>query len=211
MLELNERNKKTKDFFNEIYNTYDKIHLKKMKTKEQLINKIKDKNSNEILDLGVGTGLELIPLFAKYPNANVTVVDISENMLKEIQKRDFKNSIKIICGNFFEIDYEKNFNTIISSAALHHFTIQEKEVLYRKIYNDLIVGGDFINVDKFANNIEEQEFKIEETIKNPNLYGHIDIQITVENEIKILKNIGFKEIEVEDTDIENYKLIKASK
>ncbi|WP_346871072.1 methyltransferase domain-containing protein [Clostridium sp. UBA5119] len=36
----------------------------------------------EILDLGCGTGLELEEIFNKAPNARVTCIDLSEEMLK---------------------------------------------------------------------------------------------------------------------------------
>lgn len=59
-----------------------------METKKTLADNL-DKDTSKILDLGAGTGLELIHLFEIYPNASVTVIDISENMLNELSKRAF--------------------------------------------------------------------------------------------------------------------------
>lgn len=59
------------------------------------------------MDLGAGTGLELIHIFELFPNARVTVIGINENMLEELKKRDFSNFVKIICGDFFEVDFWK--------------------------------------------------------------------------------------------------------
>ncbi len=52
-----------------------------------------DKETKKILDLGAGTGLELIHVFELFPSAEVTVIDISENMLEELKKRNFAEHV----------------------------------------------------------------------------------------------------------------------
>ena len=56
---LEERNQKVRTFFNGKIDTYDDVHSEYMKTKVLLAESL-DKDAKKILDLGGGTGLELI-------------------------------------------------------------------------------------------------------------------------------------------------------
>lgn len=142
VMDLYERNQKQRIFFNEKIASYDQVHEIYMETKKSLTDYL-DKNITKILDLGAGIGFELIHLFEVYPNASVTVIDISENMLKELSKRDFANRVTMICGDFFEKDFGNNYDAVISTSALHHFKPEEKLILYKKIFDCLKSGGLF--------------------------------------------------------------------
>lgn len=209
-MNLYERNQKQREFFNEKIDTYDDVHESFMETKKALVDNL-DKDTNKILDLGAGTGLELIPLFEKYPNASVTVVDISEKMLEELSKRDFASNIKTICGDFFEVDFGNNYDAVISTSALHHFKPEEKMVLYKKIYDSLKTGGMFLNCDKISFTLDEQNHCIYELDNNIDNYKHIDTPLTVETEVNILETQGFSDITSSEVDKSNYRLIKAKK
>ena len=74
------RNQKQRVFFNEKIDSYDDSHNTYMETKKTLADNL-DKDAKKILDLGAGTGLELIPFFERFPNAKVMAIDITENML----------------------------------------------------------------------------------------------------------------------------------
>jgi len=81
-MELLKRNEEMRDFFNEKADGYDDVHLKMMDNKIAITALLPEK-VERVLDLGAGTGLELIPLFERFPQAHVTVVDISAEMLKK--------------------------------------------------------------------------------------------------------------------------------
>jgi len=155
-MDLNERNDIITDFFDRKADEYDNTHLLMMDNKNVITENL-NADAVNILDLGAGTGLELIPLFEKFPNAVVTVVDRSEHMLENLKKRDFSEKVKIICGDFFDVDFESEYDAVISSAALHHFNEEDKKRLYEKIYNCLKIGGQFINSDRILDTQEEQD------------------------------------------------------
>lgn len=113
-MNLYDRNQKQRSFFNEKIDTYDEVHLTYMETKKMLAESL-DTNTKKVLDLGAGTGLELIHLFELFPNADVTVIDITENMLEELNKRSFANHVKTICGDFFEVDFGNEYDAVIST------------------------------------------------------------------------------------------------
>ena len=209
-MNLYERNQKQRIFFNEKIDSYDDVHSTYMETKKTLGDNL-DKEAKKILDLGAGTGLELIHLFELFPRAEVTVIDITENMLEELKKRSFIDRVTTICGDFFEVEFGDNYDAVISTSALHHFKIEEKIKLYKKIYTCLKVNGQFINCDKIALTQEiedEQLYELEHNIEN---HKHIDTPLTVEHEIEVLKRVGFQEITSSNVDKDDYSLIKARK
>ena len=209
-MNLYERNQKQRSFFNWKINEYDASHQEFMETKKSLADNL-DKDAKKILDLGAGTGLELIHLFELYPNAEVTVIDITENMLNELKKRSFSSHVTTICGDFFEVEFGENYDAVISTSALHHFKKEEKIKLYKKILECLKENGQFINCDKIALTQEIEDKKLYELEHNINNYKHIDTPLTIEHELEILKQVGFQDITSSNVDKDNYRLIKVRK
>ena len=209
-MNLYDRNQRVRNFFNERITEYDEVHQKYMNTKRALADNL-DKNTKRILDLGAGTGLELIHLFEVYPDVSVTVIDITENMLEKLKTRSFASKVETICGDFFKVDFGKDYDAVISTSALHHFKIEEKIKLYRKIYECLKQNGVFLNSDYIALTEEIQKEQLDKLENHFDEYKHIDIPITVDNEVKILTQTGFKDISVNEVDVESYRLIKARK
>lgn len=201
---------KNREFFNRKIEEYDATHANFMKTKNELCSYL-PQDVTKILDLGVGTGLELIEIFKKYPNVDVTAIDISEKMLEKLRQRDFSDHIHIIQDNFFDVDFGDDYDAVISTSALHHFLLKDKLVLYKKIYQALKIGGVFLNADKIVNTDLEEE----EAIEYYKLYAHekphIDRPLSIHHEKEILKEAGFQNINVFSVDKENYRLIRAYK
>ena len=209
-MNLYERNQKQRVFFNEKIDSYDDTHSTYMETKRTLTDSL-DRDVKKILDLGAGTGLELIHLFEVYPEAEVTVIDITENMLEELKKRSFADHVTTICGDFFEVEFGDSYDAVISTSVLHHFKTEEKIKLYKKIYDCLKENGQFINCDKIALSQEIEDGQLYELENNIENHKHIDTPLTVEHEIEVLKRVGFQEITSSNVDKENYSLIKARK
>ena len=201
---------KNRIFFNEKIDEYDTTHATFMNTKNELTANLPD-DTVEILDLGVGTGLELIELFKRFPDAKVTGVDVSEKMLERLKEREFGEKVKTILGNFFEVDFGKNYDAVISTSALHHFLKTDKLILYKKIYESLKSNGIFLNSDKIVNNNQEEIDAIKDYDENINNRPHIDTPLSIEHEIKVLNEAGFKDISVSKVEKENYRLFKAYK
>ena len=207
-MDLQKRNEENRQFFAEKVNEYDDVHQKFMGTKKELINAI-DVEPNKVIDLGAGTGLELISFFEKYPNSRVKAIDLTEEMLNKIKERDFADKVDIVCGDFFEVDFGKDNDVIMSTSALHHFLYDEKIKLYQKIYDSLKAGGEFINTDYIVNTIIEEQDGLYNYENN--VYPHNDTPLTADHEIEILKKVGFTDIEVFKSEVGSYKTIRARK
>lgn len=209
-MKLKERSLSMREFFNDRVDTYDSVHEKFMESKRDITRALPETTAR-VLDLGAGTGLELIALFERFPDARVTAVDISEKMLDQLRARPFADRVDIRAGDFFEVPFGENYDAVISTSALHHFTPEAKTVLYKKVCACLRPGGVFINSDWFAETQEEQDEYFRELEENPDGKSHIDTPLTKENESAALTEAGFAKIEFRETVPENYKLSVAQK
>ncbi len=209
-MDLNERNQNMRNFFNNKIDTYDDVHEQFLRTKNALADSLRESDM-EILDLGAGTGLELIHLFEIKPNAHITAIDISEKMLEKLKERPFKDRVQIISGDFFEVDFGNNYDAVISTSALHHFNREDKIKLYKKIYDSLKEDGIFINSDKIASSTEEEQKLLEDYYKFKDVRPHCDTPLSLDSEEHILREVNYKEIEVKPVDKDNYRLIIARK
>ena len=157
----------------------------------------------EIVDLGCGTGLELQSVFARFPNARVTGIDMSADMLAALSVKYGDKAMRTICGDYFTVEFGKgSFDAVISFQSLHHFTPQKKTALFKKILDALKPGGKFLNCDYFACCDEEETLLFAECARRraaaniPDTeFVHFDTPLTLAHEAQLLKNAGFAKAE----------------
>jgi len=103
----------------------------------------------KVLDMGSGTGLFSHILLQKYPNAKMTLIDVSDQMLAVARKRfrEYKD-FQFIVGDYTTHNFSEKFDIVISALSIHHLTALKKENLYRKCYGILGENGVFVNVDQ---------------------------------------------------------------
>jgi ubiquinone/menaquinone biosynthesis C-methylase UbiE len=114
------------------------------------------KEGDNILDLGFGTGLILIPLSKISEKRNIFGIDISEEMCKKIGLMNI--SAKIIKGTIDNL--EEVMDIIHFKAILHCISEPEKEL--EKISAHLKVGGYIITGHEFS----QTEDRIEQIFKD---------------------------------------------
>ncbi|NUU79356.1 class I SAM-dependent methyltransferase [Paenibacillus xylanilyticus] len=107
------------------------------------------KDNPRILDLGAGTGLLSGMLLQKYPNARITLMDISEKML-EMARRRFADTdqVQYVVGDYTKHAFTSSYDMIISSLSIHHLTHADKKNVFGTVYKMLEPGGLFINADQ---------------------------------------------------------------
>lgn len=208
-MDLNKRANEMKNFFNEKIDGYDELHLKIIAGKEKIVDYI-PRDAKNIIDLGAGTGLQLIKVYKEFPNVKTTAIDVSDEMLKKLEERHISDNITIVNESFFDYDFETNIDAVISTQALHHFEPKDKLILYKKVYDCLRNNGVFVNEDYFAENEEVEKQGFEDYYNLVKGEGkHYDTPLTIEHEAKILKEVGFSEVDKYVTD--DYKIIIAKK
>ena len=103
----------------------------------------------KILDIGAGTGLLSALVLQKFPDATITLLDFSENML-DIARKRFAGTENI---HYMVSDYSNShiggpYDIICSALSIHHLSPDDKQQLFRRIYSALSDGGMFVNADQ---------------------------------------------------------------
>lgn len=166
-------------------------------------------NSPKILDIGAGTGLFSNFILKKYPNASLTLIDISEKMLT-IAKERFKDltNIRYIAEDYTKYDFDDKYDIIISALSIHHLPDEEKSRLYKKCYSMLAENGIFINSDQtlgetpyietLNKKIWKREIESSGLTKDEILscYDRIklDKEATLQQQLYWLKEAGFSDV-----------------
>lgn len=164
-----------------------------------------------ILDLGCGTGIELDYIWAQIPNAHITCVDISSDMLALLVKNHTNRveQITVIEASYFDWNYPcDEFDIVVSVQTMHHFEPEQKIGIYRSIHKALKPGGCYIESDFYVDTIAmEQYSRRYETImqqvserSEAGIY-HIDIPNTIEIQRQLLSDAGFQTVKIVESHI----------
>lgn len=105
-----------------------------------------------VLDLGAGTGMLSAMLLKARPDAAVTLLDASSNMLHEAEKKLSGKIHSIIEADMVKSDFHLSgpWDAIISSLAIHHLEDEDKVGLFQKIRGALKPHGVFVNADQVS-------------------------------------------------------------
>ena len=163
----------------------------------------KEPNS-KVLDLGCGTGLELEEYFELNPCAEMTGIDLSEDMLNALKAKFPGKRLTLIHGSYFDVPLgDRIYDAAVSVESLHHFSAEMKFPLYKKLYASLKDQGVFVLTDYFAES-EEREKEYFETLarlkREQGLSGdtfyHYDTPLLVDHEMEILRRAGFSDVRI---------------
>jgi tRNA (cmo5U34)-methyltransferase len=110
-----------------------------------------------ILDIGAGTGLLSALLLEKYPQATLTLLDISEKML-DVARERFAGRERIV---FRVCDYSREefggpYDLVCSALSIHHLGNPDKQDLYGRIFSVLNTGGVFVNAEQVEGETPDQ-------------------------------------------------------
>jgi cyclopropane fatty-acyl-phospholipid synthase-like methyltransferase len=199
---MNEKLEKMTDFFTNRIDTYDEHMLSYCKNGYIKLAETIPDDSKYLLDLGCGTGLELVEIFKRNPEINVTGIDLTKEMLDKLNERFDNKNINLINADYFEYDFGKNiYDVAISFETLHHFKHDDKIKLYEKIFNALTASGKYIECDYMVTKQEEEDFCFSESKRlrkengiNDGEFYHYDTPCTINNQIIMLKKAGFKNV-----------------
>jgi len=197
-------------FFNKRSTYYNEKHLEHVggiETKHMIASLLPE-NAKSIIDLGIGTGLELEAIFKRFPDIKITGFDIAENMLDVLKEAYPGKKITLYCKSYLNHDLGNElYDVALSVLTLHHYSHEIKTDLYRKIYrcikkNGVYIERDYILTDLDQEKAQEEEnfyFSEYERIKNEQKITddkeyHYDTPCTLSNQIKMLSAAGFKNI-----------------
>lgn len=158
-----------------------------------------------LLDLGCGTGLELEPIFVRFPALKVTGVDLTAAMLDCLQAKFPDRDLTLIRGSYVGMDFGRAcYDAAVSFETLHHLEPEEKGALYRRVWEALTPEGVYLECDYIAATAEEEaalrlehrRLRMEAGTGGDTLY-HFDIPCTLEHQRALLEAAGFVQVTAE--------------
>jgi len=155
-----------------------------------------------ILDLGCGTGLEFEALFQRVPNALITGVDVSHNMLELLRKRytAHMSQITLVADSYLTMPLGRQaYDHVISAMSMHHLLRDAKRELYMKIHAALKPGGKYIEGDSVIPAEMESQFlaayhrQVASVPPARDGHYHIDVPFSIDTQRALLMEAGFKD------------------
>ena len=99
-----------------------------------------------VLDLGAGTGLMSEAVRARYPGAELILIDGAAEMVEQAPAR-LGESVQTIVADMRDPLPDGPFDAVVSALAIHHLQHAEKQDLFRRIHAVLRPGGVFVNAE----------------------------------------------------------------
>lgn len=117
-----------------------------------LLDYLPSQEPRRILELGCGTGNLSVLLAERFPQAQITLVDLSAHSIAVCRQRLGQDQRFVAeVGDMRQLGYPAgHFDLIISSIAIHHLTPQEKQALFANCHAWLTDKGVLAYADQFA-------------------------------------------------------------
>lgn len=108
-------------------------------------------SAHKIVDLGAGSGLLTVMVRARFPQAELHLIDFSAPMLELAKQRlGGDSAITYEQADYVSAPLPGDLDAVVSSLSIHHLEDADKRVLFRKIYGSLKLGGVFVNAEQVA-------------------------------------------------------------
>ena len=154
--------------------------------------------AKRVLDLGSGAGRLLDLVKAAHPGAKFVAVDFSPTMLEALRKQfGSGQSVTIVEHDLSgPLPQLGEFDAVVSSFAIHHLVHERKRELYREVFDLLVPGGAFCNLEHVASPTAHlhQQFlaKLELTRDQEDPSNQL---LDPETQLRWLREIGFADVD----------------
>ncbi|MFC1406069.1 MULTISPECIES: trans-aconitate 2-methyltransferase [Streptacidiphilus] len=178
----------------------------------ELVSRVRVPSGARILDLGCGSGVLAEIMLERFPDSQVTLLDLSSNMIAAAERRleRFGSRASFVEGRFEDMP-EGPFDAVVSTLALHHLgTDEEKRTQYARILGSLTPGGSFwqgeyvlssspedseLNEDAWADWLRTKDFSEEEVLQLRERVGHNDRPAPLVDQLRWLDELGFTRVD----------------
>jgi tRNA (cmo5U34)-methyltransferase len=149
---------------------------------EQTASAAADVPTGTILELGIGTGETARRILAVHPNAKLTAIDSSAEMLE--RARTVVPDADLRLAQLQDPLPEGPFDLVVSALAVHHLDGLGKQDLFRRIAAVLAPGGAFVLADVV---VPETEADVVTPID-----GQYDLPDRADDQLRWLRDAGLK-------------------
>jgi tRNA (cmo5U34)-methyltransferase len=166
----------------------------------------------EVLDLGAGTGLLAAFIAYSFPNARITMVDISNEMLERARERfelggDERFHFEV--SDYGTAPINEKYHAVVSALSIHHLPDEQKRQLFKRIHGALNENGVFVNAEQFRGSTPEAERQNHQRwlarsrdlgVDNRDLAAAVermkfDRSATLEDQLEWMREAGFRAID----------------
>lgn len=159
-----------------------------------------DEGLGTLLDIGCGTGLELEAVYRRFPEAEVTGIDLSADMLAKAREKFAGRRFQGIEADYFLHPFPAGtFDAALSFETLHHFAYEKKGKIYEKLFQSLKKGGYYIECDYVACCQAEEDLCRERLARArarsalpEDVFLHIDTPLTMEHQTELMERASFR-------------------
>jgi tRNA (cmo5U34)-methyltransferase len=178
----------------------------------ELVSRVRVRPGARILDLGSGSGVLAELVLDAVPEAHVTLLDLSSNMLAAAERRlsRFGSRAQFVVARFEEMP-PGPYDAVVSTLALHHLESDEdKRALYTQILEQLTPGGCFwqaeyvlsstpadsaANEEAWGRWLATQGFTAEEIAQLHARVAHNDRPATLMDQLRWLGELGYERVD----------------
>lgn len=197
---------------------YDRDILNTIPYYDEVYNQIADAVSTAFinkavswLDIGCGTGKMAKVAFEQCNVEQMICIDNSASMLKAARQKIGFSGVEFLNLPIEEINYDSQFDVITSVLVNHYMTYEERRIAVRNCYHALEEEGILITFENFApcdetmRKLYLERWKkyqyskgksIKECEKHLSRYNTEYFPITIQEQIKILRDGGFLSVEI---------------
>jgi ubiquinone/menaquinone biosynthesis C-methylase UbiE len=119
--------------------------VKNLSYLEKALSGVPEHFAGKLLEVPVGTGVLTMPVYAELPDADITCLDYSENMMGSAKAKAAAmgiNNVRFMQGDVGALPFaDDTFDIVLSLNGFHAFP--DKEAAYRETYRVLKKGGTF--------------------------------------------------------------------
>jgi tRNA (cmo5U34)-methyltransferase len=156
------------------------------------------RSARRILDLGTGDG-RLLALLRRDRSDSIGVgVDVSEPMLKAAGERFAdQHGIELVRHDLAEtITDLGSFDAVVSCFAIHHVHDGRKRTLYAEVFDRLVPGGVFCNLEHVASPTSRLHSAFYQALGHaPDFEDPSNHLVDVETQLGWLREIGFSDVD----------------
>ena len=157
---------------------------------EKALSGIPEHFSGKLLEVPVGTGILTMPVYQTMPEADITCLDYSPDMMRQAREKADRLHLKNVTfrqGDVGALPYaDDTFDIVLSLNGFHAFP--DKKAAYREVYRVLKPGGTFLICNE-ANGDTDKEEKWTEIIGGMTIYKDIELKA-------YLEQAGFHEVQI---------------
>lgn len=172
-------------------------------------------HARHLLDVGCGAGNFSLKLLQRLPNLDVTLVDLSQNMLDRARQRVANattGQVRPMQSDIRSLPLaDESVDIILAAAVLHHLrTDIEWRDVFQKFYRALKPGGSFWIFDLVEHSIPaiqtiqwrmygEYLTRLKDEAYRDQVYAYIEHEDTPKPlvyQLNLLQSVGFRQVEV---------------